>query len=312
MRKTVRVAVIGSGRWGSAIIRTLRELPGATITHIATRNFAELVGKSDIDAVVVATPPETHAAVALPFIKRGLPVFIEKPLTLSVSEGKRLLNASRESGSLVFVGHLHLYSPAFNVLKKEAGKAGKLHMLIGEGMSYGPFRESYSALWDWAPHDLSMMLALEGMPSHVAAWGIQVDKKKSRLHDFTSMLLSFPSGAVGVIHSSKISPEKRRTLTVVGSKNSVVYNDTLPTQKIAVYKNYVPAALKPGVRSATQKILYPAYSPVSPLTKELEAFIRMVSTQKKPESSLESGLAVVKILAAAEKSIALNGARVKI
>ncbi len=313
MKKPVRIAVIGSGRWGTNIIRTLKTLSGVEVAYVVTRDYQTLISKNDIDAVVVATPPKSHVTVALPFIKKGLPVFIEKPLSLSLTEGKRLLRASRESGSLVFVGHIHLYNPAFIEAKKEIGKAGKLTYLLGEGMSNGPFRDDYSALWDWAPHDLSMMLAIaKEIPRSVEAWGLSITRPKTRLHDITILKLLFPSGLVGVIHSSKLSPEKRRKLTVQGSKHTVAYDDTLPEQKVTVYKGHAPKINTGRVIENQPVLSHPLYENVSPLTRELEAFLQMIKTKKKPVADIESGLAVVQILEAAEKSMSAGGKKTRI
>lgn len=309
--KPVRIAVIGEGRWGKNIIKTLGSMPECTVAYTVTRDYKKLLKQTDIDAIVVATPPSTHANIALPFIKRGLPVFIEKPLTASAADAEKLLAASREHRASVFVGHIHLYNPAYAVAKKEIARAGKLRMLIGEGGSNGPFRDDYSAMWDWAPHDLSMMLDIAGMPTAVQAWGEALTRPKSRLHDFTLMRLLFPGGAVGVIHSSKISPEKRRKFTAVGAKHSVIYDDTAE-KKVTVFRNAGPTVSKKKVTANQPELSHPEYESASPLALELEVFVRMVKTKKKPLSSLESGVQVVHILEAAEQSIAAGGKIVKI
>jgi UDP-N-acetylglucosamine 3-dehydrogenase len=316
MNKPVRIAVIGAGRWGKNILKTLATLPGCEVAYSVTRDYKPLFEKDDIDAVVVATPPATHAAIALPFIKKGLPVFIEKPLTLDSKEGSQLETASKKSKAPIFVGHIHLYNPAYEALKKLIGKAGKLHMLVGEGASNGPFRDDYSAMWDWAPHDLSMMLDIAGKPSSVQAWGVVSTRKNSRLHDFSIMKLNFPSGAVGVIHSSKLSPEKRRKFTVIGSKNSITYDDTLQENKVTLFEGHGPTISGKNKKIKVQEnqpaLSYPSYESASPLTRELEAFVEMVKTKKKPRADLKSGIEVVKILEAAEKSILAGGTVVKI
>ncbi len=312
MKEPVRIAVIGAGRWGKNILKTLAAIPSCEVAYSVTREYKNLFSKDDIDAVVIATPPATHAAIALPFLKKGLPVFIEKPLTLNSKEGSQLEAASKKYKAPIFVGHIHLYNPAYQAAKKLVGKAGKLKMLVGEGASNGPFRDDYSAMWDWAPHDLSMMLDIAGKPTSVQAWGVVSTRPKTRLHDFSIMKLNFPSGAVGVIHSSKLSPEKRRKFTIIGSKNSIVYDDTAPEKKVTLYEGHGPTVSKKLVRENQPALSYPPYESASPLTRELEAFVEMVKTKKKPLANIESGLAVVKILEAAEKSILSGGTVVKI
>src|SRR3989344_3759149 len=112
-KQKVRVAVIGAGQWGTRIIKTLETLPDCEVVYVEARNYENLINKSDIDAVLVATPGSTHYRVALPFVKKGLPVFIEKPMTTSFKDAHILKQAAKKSGSLIFVGHIHLYNPAF-------------------------------------------------------------------------------------------------------------------------------------------------------------------------------------------------------
>jgi predicted dehydrogenase len=312
MHSPIRIAVIGAGRWGKNILKTLASIPEVEVAYSVTREYQQLFGKDDIDAVIVATPPSTHAAIALPFLKKGLPVFIEKPLTMTSKEGSRLEAASKKYKAPIFVGHIHLYNPAYEALKKFAGKIGKLRMMVGEGASNGPFRDDYSAMWDWAPHDLSMMLDIAGSPKSVQAWGVVATRKNSRLHDYSIMKLNFPSGCVGVIHSSKLSPEKRRKFTLIGSKHSIVLDDTLPENKVTFFEGHGPTIKKNKVRENQPALSYPEYKKTSPLTEELQAFVDMVRTKKKPKTDLKSGIQVVQILEAAEKSILAGGTIVKI
>lgn len=127
---------------------------------------------SQVDAVVVATPGSTHAAVALPFIRQGVPTFIEKPMATSLSDASRLCRAVDKSGTTVFVGHIHLYNEAFLKMKELAKEAGKIRTVHFEGMNDGPIRDDMSVLWDWGPHGVSMILDLLGKkPTHVQGWG---------------------------------------------------------------------------------------------------------------------------------------------
>jgi predicted dehydrogenase len=312
MAKPIRLAVIGSGRWGKNILKTLDTFPECTVAYTATREYASLLLKDDIDAVIVATPGGTHAQVALPFIKKGLPTFIEKPLTMTLRDAKRVVVAGKKYRAPIFVGHIHLYSPAYQLAKNLAKTAGKLRLMIGEGASSGPFRDDMSAMWDWAPHDLSMMLDIAGTkPIGVEAWGVSVLRPKTRLHDFNYMKLNFPSGLVGVIHSSKISPEKRRKFTIVGAKDSVVYDDTAE-KKVIVYKGIGPSIVGKKITTNQPEVLFPTYSSEMSLTEELKAFLKMVRTKKVPTTGALQGLEVVAILEAAEKSISLGGKPIRI
>jgi len=299
MKKSVRLAVIGRGRWGKNIIKTLEALPECVVAYVVTREYKELLKKSDIDGVIIATPPSTHAEIALPFIERGLPVFIEKPMTTSVVSAKRLLAASKKHGTPVFVGHIHLYNPAYHAAKKAIQKVGRLRMIVGEGANNGPVRNDYSAMWDWAPHDLSMMLDMVGkMPTRVQAWGVAKLRPGTKLWDFSQIKLEFPGGVTGIVMSSWLMPQKRKRLNVVGEKGSVVYDDTLGEKKVSVLTG--------------TEVTYPTYARDMPLTLEMKEFLAATRTGKKPKTDVLQGLAVVVILEAAEKSIAGGGKLVRI
>lgn len=295
--KTVRLAQIGLGAWGKNIEKTLRALPGCTLAYTAAEDWRDLLEKKDIDGVVIATPPATHAAIALPFIERGIPVFIEKPMTGSLKDALAIKAAARASGALVMVGHLHLYSPAYRATKELARDIGSIRLIASRGHNKGPYRSDYSAMWDWAPHDLSMVLDLLGKkPEQVSAWGIAPTRPGTTLWDLSEIKLDFTGGMSAVVFSSWLMPTKCKQLTVVGEKKSLVYEDTKPDNKISLYDE--------------KGVVYPAYGKEMALTEELSAFVRVVAEKEKPLSGLEEGLAVIRILDAAERSIASGGVRV--
>ncbi|MDP3726220.1 MAG: Gfo/Idh/MocA family oxidoreductase [bacterium] len=303
MAKHLRIALIGRGRWGRNIEKTLRGLSQCTLAYVAERDYRALIAKKDIDAVIVATPGSTHARVALPFIKRSLPVFIEKPLTTNLRDAGMIKKAAEKSGSLIFVGHLHHYNPAYLKTKELIQKIGKIRFMVAEGSNNGPYRNDMSALWDWAPHDIYMMVDLVGsLPKSLQAWGVSSLRPKTILHDIGYIKLNFKNGVTGFIFNSWLFPEKRKKLTVVGEKSSIVFDDTA-SQKVTLYKNMGPQIIKKSVIQKEPKILYPKYDTASPLTAELKAFISAVQNGTKPKTGIQEGLTIVKTLDAAEKSI---------
>ncbi len=292
----MKLVLVGLGKWGKNIKKTLEELP----------DFAGgFVEAKEAEAVIVATPGSTHAEVALPFIKQGLPVFIEKPMTTSLRDALRLEKATRQHGgraSLVFVGHLHLYNPAFLKAKELVKKAGKIRYVSFEGMNWGPFRSDMSAMWDWAPHDIAMALELFGKSTSIQAWGE---------YDWATLKLETPSQVSPLvrgrsrrgqnffitIHVSSLSSEKRKKMMVAGEKYSVIFDDTAD-QKVSIYER--------------GQVSYPSYEKTMPLTAELTAFIQMIKTKKKPKTDIQNGVEVVRILDAAERSMKKNGKPVKL
>jgi predicted dehydrogenase len=255
----------------------------------------------------------------LPFIKAGIPTYIEKPITISLADARKIERAAKKSGGIVFVGHIHIYNPAYQVAKKYAQKAGTLRYLLFEGMNNGPFRDDTSAMWDWAPHDVYLAIDLMGdlLPTHVQAWGIKTLRPQTSLYDFSVIKMTFPDGLTAISTTSWLAPEKRKKVTIVGEKDSIVFDD-ITEKKVAVYQNMGPRIVSPdkgrigGVLRQEPKISYPKYSRKSPLQAELEAFISAIQTSEQPVTGLEKGVAVVRVLAAAEKSMNLDGKRVKV
>ncbi|MSU74834.1 Gfo/Idh/MocA family oxidoreductase [Candidatus Kaiserbacteria bacterium] len=298
MASTPHLALIGSGRWGSVIKKTLLAMPECELAYEATHDWKTILEKDDVDGVLIATPPHTHAGIALPFIKKGLPVFIEKPLTMNLAEAKQLQEAAEESGSTVMVGHQHLYNPPFIKTKELFTSLGNIRLLVGEGANNVLCRE---AMWDWSAHDISMMIILMGeMPTSVAAWGVAPLEPEKSVFATSTIKLTFRSGANGLIFSSWLMPQKRKKLTLVGEKKSLVYDDVLPEKKVTLFEEN------------GSKISSPAYDSGMPLTLELQAFVRTITEKEKPLSGIAEGLAIVRILEAAEKSIATDGTPVAV
>ena len=303
MRKRERIAVIGVGRWGKKIIKTLQTLQGVTVAYTEGYDHRALLGKKDIDAVVVATPASTHAKVALSFIKKGLPVFIEKPLATTIKEAYAIKRAAQKSGSLIFVGHIHIYNPAYLTVKKILQRIGPIRYIFSEGCNNGPYRDDVSALSDWGSHDIYIVLdLLKKYPVSVEGWGMSFLRPRSGLYDTTYTKLNFKNGITAFLFNSWLFPEKRKHITIVGEKSTIVF-DEMAQKKVVLYKNMGPIVKNSVVKHAEPVIIHPIYGKTPPLVSELKAFISMIQTRRKPKTDINSGLAVVKILEAAELSI---------
>ena len=186
MAYPVRLGLIGAGSWGQNYIRTVLKIENIQLRRISSRNtnfnqfnlkdcvissdWRELIGCKDIDGVIIATPPYSHAKIAQPFIERRIPIIIEKPLTINKSEADDLIKTVRKTKSLVKVDHVFLYSPGYRKLKEASKKENKLLSIKSIGGNYGPFRKDVSALWDWTPHDLAMCIDIVGkLPTKIEA-----------------------------------------------------------------------------------------------------------------------------------------------
>lgn len=297
------LALIGHGRWGKSIERTLQHFTDVSVTIVGRGEFPP----RDVDGVIIATPISTHLDLALPFIERGTPTFIEKPVTASIEEVKRLRVAAEKSDTLVHVGHIHLHNPAFIQAKAMVPTLGRIRYLLFEGMNNGPFHADVSVLWDWLPHPLSMALSLlYAEPVSVQAWGINILRfQVPDLHDFGIARFEFESASL-VCTVNWLSPEKRTKMTIVGEHSSLVHTDT-DLQKLALYYGMGPRVDGMRVSHQVPSIEYPEYESGWPLERELRAFIDAIQAGSRDRSGLALGARIVNLIAAAHSSIQNNG-----
>ena len=281
---TLRLELVGHGRWGQNIERTLLSFPHVSVTNIAKgeRPPAELNG------VLIATQSATHAANALPYIEAGIATFIEKPMATSVSDAERIRDASKRSGAIVFVGHIFLYHPAFLAALELLPSLGGIHYLLCEAMNNSPRTDS-SVLWDWLPHDLSMARAIFGRdPESVNAWSLSGGTKPQ------AVLSKFQFGDTPVISMiSWLSQVRRKRTTVVCEKATLVFDDKADRRLVLYNKQ--------------DKLTYPAYSDEPPLTRELSAFLQAVQSGTADAPHIEIGFGIVRSIVAANESLDFGG-----
>ena len=305
--RELRLALIGTGRWGTNIARTLRTIPGCHLVGVETRGWRKLLQSPDLDGVLIATPGSTHAAIALPFIEGGIATFIEKPLTTKLSDALRLERAARRSGALIFVGHVHLYNPAYLAAKNLAKRAGPIRYIVAEGMNNGPFRDDLSALWDWAPHDVALCVdLLRSVPRAVRAWSVRTLRPRTHLDDFAVVECAFPKNIHSFLMESWLMPEKRKRLTIVGTRDTVVFDDTAE-QKVTLFAGMGPRVRGKAVERREPRISYPTYASDPPLQIELKEFLASIRSSRKHLTNLTQAVDTIRVLEAAERSIERGG-----
>src|SRR6266480_8071143 len=262
--KELRFAVIGWGYWGPKIARNLDSLPHASVTMVAdldARRLASLqqpwtqtttqiedVFRSDVDAVVIATPVRTHYNLAKQALLHGKHVLVEKPLTASVAEAEELVALSQQLNRILMVGHTFEYSPAVNELRKlvQSGALGKIYSIEAERVNLGLFRSDINVIWDLAPHDISILLYLLGQkPAQIK---VQAHAHlQTHIHDIAHLDLLYADGMTAHIHVSWLNPCKIRRITVIGDKRMAVYDDTNPAEMIKIYNKGADANADPSV-----------------------------------------------------------------
>jgi predicted dehydrogenase len=280
--------------------------------------FRELSGAlAELDAVVIATPPTTHVPLALEAIEAGKHVLVEKPLATNVSGARRLIEAAREAGVLLMVGHTFEYNPVVWKLRDliENHKLGDLYYLDSARLNLGLYQSDVNVIWDLAPHDVSIINHLLGRrPTWVQAWASRHAHR--RLADVAYLRLRYDETELQAnIHVSWLDPCKVRRLTAVGSHKMAVYNDLATEERIRIYDKGVSGS-PPDNDMAEAPMSYrygdivaPYVAMDEPLRVQDHHFVGCIRTGACPATDGENGLAVVEILEAAQLS-AQHGRRV--
>ncbi len=317
--RPVRVAVVGCGYWGINLVRNFHAVGAlAAISEASATRAAELseqfavpaltldavLASRDIDAVVLATPAETHAALALRSIAAGKHVFVEKPLALAEKDAVLVRQAAEARGRVVMVGHLLQFHPAFRRLKQlvEEGRLGRLRYIYSNRLNLGKFRNTENVFWSFAPHDISMILALTGgPPDRVHAVGHSY--LYTGIADLTTTHMTFRNGICGHIHVSWLHPYKEQKLVVVGDSGMAVFNDAEPwNQKLVLYPhsvNWRDGMPEPNKADAVPIDLLPA----EPLRLECLHFLECVREGRRPRTDVNEGIGVLAVLEAAQRSM---------
>ena len=329
--KRLKVGVVGAGAWGRNHVRTIAGLAEAELAAVCdidpkvrervarqypatlvTADLAALLGA--VDAVIVASPAATHAAVAKQVVEAGKPVLVEKPFALSVRDAEAVARLSADRGVPVLAGHLLVYHPAVERLRDmvQTGELGKVFYLYGLRVNLGQVRKDENALWSFGPHDVSVALYLLGeQPVRIAAHGKSY--LQPGIEDVVFLTMEFASGALAHVQLSWLDPHKERKLTVVGARKMVVFDDMEPREKLRIYDKGVdrpPEYGSFGESLAIREgdIFIPRIPAVEPLAAELTHFVRAAQRAETPRASAEDGVRVVRVLEAASRSLARGGA----
>jgi len=318
MPEKLGVAVVGSGYWGKNLVRNYRELNCLRIVcdknpSVSTAfqeqydgleiclSISDILNRDDVHGVVIATPAETHYAIAREAILAGKHVYVEKPLVLEEKDGKDLINLARKQQRVLMVGHLLQYHPVFVRLKELIGEGvlGRINYIYSHRLNLGKIRREENILWSFAPHDVSMILALaEEMPESIYATGGNYLHK--RIADVTTSHLSFPSGLKAHIFVSWLHPFKEQKLVVVGDRKMAVFDDTQPWEdKLLLYPhkiNWHNSAPFP-IKGEPERL---EIKQAEPLKRECQHFLHCMATGDKPITNGEEGLRVLKVLKACQ------------
>jgi predicted dehydrogenase len=279
----------------------------------------DLLRRRDIEAVAVATPVSTHAQIAVAALEAGKHVLVEKPLAGSVRDAEEMVELARQTGLTLMVDHTFVYSPPVRKIKEilESGEIGDIYFIDSVRINLGLFQHDVNVVWDLAPHDLSILDHLIGqLPKSLSAFGTCHANNQHEIEDVAHLNLDFGNGFLASFHVNWLSPVKVRHFIVGGSKKSVVYNDLEPAEKIKVYDRGVEinhdAEQRRGVLIGyrTGDVWSPHLDSTEPLQSMVEHFADCIRFGREPLTSGESGLRVVRMLDAAQRSIKAQGGRI--
>ncbi len=302
--KILNLGLIGAGAWGRKYIKTIDALDGIALTRLASRNlesagfipsecvisedWRDLIAARDLDGVIIATPPTLHAEMTLAAIDAGLPVLVEKPMTLSLDEAETVVGAAYAKNAIVLVDHVHLYSAAWEGLKREAKALGPLQEISSVAGNWGPFRPDTPMLWDWGCHDIAMCLDLVGRPPEATiAQRIETRDVDNGNGEALGLMLDFGDVTAKIAISNLIS-EKNRLFTASLKDGELVYDDTLD-DKLRLKINHQ----NPGKSMALGE--------GKPIERALQAFSAAIHAGKADIKDAELGRDVVAVLEQLQK-----------
>jgi predicted dehydrogenase len=334
--KYPRIGVIGLGYWGPNRLRALVDLPSADVRYVcdvdhsrlarfgranptvmALTDYREMLADPKLDAVVIATPVYTHFEIATAALEAGKHVFVEKPLASSSDEAERLVQLAAKLGLTLMCGHTFLYSPPVRLIKEilERGELGEIYFISSSRVNLGLHQRDVSVIWDLGPHDFSILSYWLGMlPERIGAVGR--DSVVDGIPDVAFVDLVYPGGLISHIELSWLAPSKLRRTVLVGSEKMIVYEDGAP-EPVRIFDSGVvyrdPESFgEYHLSYRTGDIVSPRIDTYEPIVAELEDFIEAVRGGSEPVSDPRMAVDVIRMIEAAEASLADDGARVSL
>jgi predicted dehydrogenase len=337
-REPLTAAVVGLGYWGPNLARNfsasdefrlvglcdtspvrLKKAAAHYPAATAAENLDDLLATKP-DLVVVAIPVAGHYEVARRCLEAGCHVLVEKPLTATVEEGEKLLAVGDRMQRKVFADHTFLFTGAVEEMKRqvESGSLGEMLYVDSVRINLGLFQADVDVIWDLAPHDLSILQHLLGRPPKtVAAMGSSHNPRGTV--DVAYLHLDYGDGLTAHLHLSWLSPVKVRRMIFAGTKQSLIFDDLEQDTKIKLYDHGVAFDVT-DLESRRQVLVSyrkgdmraPAISPSEALAVQTREIASVLRGEKAPRAPGADGLAVVRILSAASRSLRAGGERLKI
>jgi len=336
MTSNIVLAQLGCGYWGPNLLRNFSALPGCTVKYVvdstaerrafveanfplsrAIENHQAVLEDLSVHGVIIATPAASHFSLAKQVLDAGKHVFVEKPLATKVAEVDELSRCAAERNLVVMTGHTFVYNSAVRYVKKliDSGELGELRYIYSQRLNLGRIRSDIDALWNFAPHDISIIQYWLGDPEPVSIGRQGMAYMQDGIDDVVFLSLEYPGKVIANIHVSWLDPQKVRKMIIVGSRKMVVYDD-IAENKVVIYDKGIDRRAilgenmdfdNPQVSQFNYRrgdILIPEVKFAEPLRVEAEHFVDCIRNSREPLTGLSHARTVVSIL---ERARPLNG-----
>ncbi|MEK9772107.1 MAG: Gfo/Idh/MocA family oxidoreductase [Opitutae bacterium] len=339
-QKVIKLGLIGAGRWGPNLIGSLRRIEGVQIEHIADKSQEAIqniekrfdniiphkdpqtiIKQNDLDAVLIATPVDTHLSLVEQVLQSGKNVFVEKPFGKSVEKCKSLCDLAKRNDLQIMVGHVFLFNASILALKNiiDSGELGKVMHLEAHRTNLGPVRKDVNAVWDLTSHDLSIFdFLLDDLPKSVSCIGSS--KLDGKVEDTSYTTFKYSNNILAHAHASWLNPRKVRQITVIGDKKMAIWDDLNLEHPITIYDSsigfeqsyYSDSFASHRLSYNRGSVVLPAISTNEPLLQEMNHFVEVINKNVKNRCSGKYATEVVKSLVHADQSLIADGKFVKI
>lgn len=341
MKEKLTLAQFGCGYWGPNLLRNFSALPDCAVKYVvdasperrafveanfpqsrAVESVEQALEDPAVAAVVIATPAASHFALAEKCLRAGKHIFVEKPLATRAVDVDALAEIARERDLIVMTGHTFVYNSAVRYVKSliEAGDLGEIRYIYSQRLNLGRIRSDIDALWNFAPHDISIIQYWLGDPEPVSINRQGMAYMQDGIDDVVFLSLEYPGKVIANIHVSWLDPQKVRKMIIVGSRKMVVYDD-IAENKITIYDKGIdrrailgenmdfdhPQTAQFNYRSGD--ILIPQIKFKEPLRVEAEHFCECVRERREPLTGLSHARSVVSILERAKPMNERKGKR---
>lgn len=322
------IGIIGIGYWGKNLVRVFYKIGVLKIICDSdkkilikrkkeylnlktTTNFSELLRDKEIRGIVIATPAATHYKLTKRALLAGKDVFVEKPLALKITEGEELVSLAKKKKQILMVGHLLLYHPAVVrlIMLAKTGMLGEIYYIWSNRLNFGKMRREENVLWSFAPHDISIIINILGMPKTVRALGQTYLQKN--IPDTTLSFLEFDKKETAHIFVSWLNPFKEQRLSVIGSRAMAVFDDQAKDELI-MYRHKVKFQKNKNIETlkVKGKVIKVSGGTTVPLLEEARHFLECITKRKNPKTDGLEALNVLRVLEACQKSLNKNGKKI--